>query len=151
MAKSTIRNTEEQRPRLAYRRYLSYSVCMCFCLLADVNLDQTNQIKSNQIRSNQIKSNQIKSNQIKSNQIKSNQIKSNQATPPPPPRGPGKVSPLPGLVHVPCGITLRGHKSVCTAYTQLDRGVGMGVGVWMYVGVVCVSLCVCVVKPIHLL
>ena len=29
------------RPRLAYRRYLSFSVCMCFCLLADVNLDQT--------------------------------------------------------------------------------------------------------------
>ena len=28
------------RPRLAYRRYLSFSVCMCFCLLADVNLDQ---------------------------------------------------------------------------------------------------------------
>ena len=31
------------RPRLAYRRYLSFSVCMCFCLLADVNLDQTAQ------------------------------------------------------------------------------------------------------------
>ena len=29
------------RPRLAYRRYLSFSVCMCFCLLADVSLDQT--------------------------------------------------------------------------------------------------------------
>ena len=29
------------RPRLAYRRYLSLSVCMCFCLLADVSLDQT--------------------------------------------------------------------------------------------------------------
>ena len=30
-----------RRPRLAYRRYLSFSVCMCFCLLADVSLDQT--------------------------------------------------------------------------------------------------------------
>ena len=30
------------RPRLAYRRFLSFSVCMCFCLLADVSLDQTN-------------------------------------------------------------------------------------------------------------
>ena len=29
------------RPRLAYRRYLSFSVCMCFCLLAHVSLDQT--------------------------------------------------------------------------------------------------------------
>ena len=28
------------RPGLAYRRYLSFSVCMCFCLLADVSLDQ---------------------------------------------------------------------------------------------------------------
>ena len=28
------------RPRLAYRRYLSFFVCMCFCFLADVNLDQ---------------------------------------------------------------------------------------------------------------
>ena len=32
------------RPRLAYRRYLSFSVCMCFCLLADVSLDQTRSI-----------------------------------------------------------------------------------------------------------
>ena len=29
------------RPRLAYGRYISFSVCMCLCLLADVNLDQT--------------------------------------------------------------------------------------------------------------
>ena len=32
------------RPRLAYRRYLSLSVCMCFCLLADVSLDQTDMV-----------------------------------------------------------------------------------------------------------
>ena len=29
------------RPELAYRRYLSFSVCMCYCLLTDVSLDQT--------------------------------------------------------------------------------------------------------------
>ena len=28
-------------PELAYRRFLSFSVCVCFCMLTGMNLDQT--------------------------------------------------------------------------------------------------------------